>query len=327
MSVIRRARSALCIGIATCSLCTSALPGCATFGANKPSIVAQGKYYSSGEAHYDEFFISLYWMQVAMADAPRVPENERLALARALSLPNDAETAAIAQRLREEAQKLAHAGVHLRLDQNPAPDKFAQASVTLRSSALPKDDPSAALLSQVEQSGTNLLRSIDDMTQGEENLGKLEPQAATLIAGADAAFADTHFGKLGEVKKNLADARQLIPLMHTRASDVRHASEALLLELSKAVNTDDGSLGPAPSAAGAEAHPEAPKAPDAGKKPPAKARPKGKPTGPSAAPPGAAPPGATPPAAARPKPAPEGEAPAPAAKPSKAPPAPRDFEP
>jgi hypothetical protein len=317
MSVIRRARSAFCIVIATCGLCLSALPGCASFVANKPSTVAQGKYYSSGEAHYDEFFISLYWMQVAMADAPRVPENERLALAKALTLPPESDAAAIGQRLREEAQKLAHAGVHLRLDQNPAPDKFAQASVTLRSNARPKDDPSAALLSQVEQSGTNLLRSIDDTTQGEENLGKLEPQAATLSAGADATFADTHFGKLGEVKKNLADARQLIPLMHTRASDVRHASEALLLELSKAVNTDDGSLGPAPSAAGAEALADAPKPSDASKKPLAKPRPKAKPAGPAAAP---AP-------APRPKPAPDSDAPAPPPKPNKAPPAPRDFEP
>jgi hypothetical protein len=299
-------------------LCLTVLPGCGALNVNKPSTVAQGKYYSSGEARYDEFFISLYWMQVAMADAPRVPETERLALARALSLPPQADTSAIADRLREEAQKLAHVGVHLRLDQNPAPDKFAQASVTLRSNARPKDDPSAAVFVQVEQSGTNLLRSIDDMTQGEENLGKLEPKAAALSAGADAAFAETHFGKLDEVKKNLADARQLIPLMHTRAADVRHASEALLLELSKAVNTDDGSLGPAPAAAGAEPHAEGPKAPDTSKKPAAaKPHPKPKPAGaaPSAAP------------AARPKPSPDSDAPAPPPKPSKAPPAPRDFEP
>ena len=318
MSVIRRARRALCVGIATCSLCLCALPGCATLGANKPSTVAQGKYYSSGEARYDEFFISLYWMQVAMADAPRVPEAERLALAKALNLPPNVDSAAIAERVRDEAQKLSHAGVHLRLDHNPAADKFAQASVTLRSNARPKDDPNAAVFAQVEQSGTNLLRSIDDMTQGEENLAKLEPQAATLTAGADAAFADTHFGKLDEVKKNLADARQLLPLMHTRASDVRHASEALLLELSKAVNTDDGSLGPAPAAAGAEAHADAPKAQEAGKNPVAtKPHAKPKPTGPA---PAVAP-------VARPKPASDSDAPTPPSKPSKSPPAPRDFEP
>jgi hypothetical protein len=314
MSVIRRARRALCVSIAACGLCFAALPGCAALGANKPSTVAQGKYYSSGEAHYDEFFISLYWMQVAMADAPRAPENERIALAKALSLPPESDASAIGQRLREEAQKLSHAGVHLRLDQSPAADKFAQASVTLRSNARPNDDPSAALLMQVEQSGTNLLRSIDDTTQGEENLGKLDPQAAKLDAGAEVAFADTHFGKLGEVRKNLADARQLIPLMLARATEVRHASEALLLELSRAVNTDDGSLGPAPSPPGAEPHAEPAKAPDAGKKPVAKPRPKAKPTG-------------GPPAPARPKPAPDGDAAMPPPKPSKAPPAPRDFEP
>ncbi|MEO6601250.1 MAG: hypothetical protein ABIQ16_15330 [Polyangiaceae bacterium] len=316
MSVIHRARSALTVGVAAVGICFAALPGCAAVDANRPSTVARGKYYSSGEAHYDEFFISLYWMQVAMADAPRVPENERLALAKALSLPPGSDTSALGARLREEAQRLSLAGIHLRLDQTPAPDKFAQASVTLRSSARPKDDPSAVLLRQVEQSGTNLLRSIDDMTQGEENLRKFAPQAANLDAVAEVAFADTRVGKLGEVRKNLADARQLIPLMLARATEVHHESEALLLELSKAVNTDDGSLGPAP---GAEPNAEPVKAPDSGKKTAAKARPKAKPSG------------VTPPPAARPKAAPGGDAPAPAPapapKPSKAPAAPRDFEP
>lgn len=316
MSLIRRCRRALfalrtlCAGPALNGLSLMLLSSCASLAANQPSTVAQGKYYASGEARYDEFFISLYWMQVAMAEAPHVPEAERLALARALNLPPQASAAVIGQRLREQAEQLSQAGVHLRLDQIPAQDKFAQATVTLRSNALPKEGPSAVALAQVEQSGTNLLRSIDDMAQGEANLAKLEPQATTLSASADATFADAHSGKLGEVKNNLADARQLLPLMHARAAEVRHASEALLLELTKAVNTDDGSLGPAPSPAGSDATSEL-KAQDAGKKPLPKPRSKTKPA-PAPLP--------------HPKPA-QSEAPAAPSKPSKPAPAPRDFEP
>jgi hypothetical protein len=314
MSVIRRIRRGLCTlltGWAGYGLCFLLLPGCAPLAASQPSMVAQGKYYSSGEARYDDFFISLYWMQVAMAEAPRVPETERLALARALNLPPQSSGAVIGQRLHEQAQQLSQAGVHLRLDQNPAPDKFAQATVTLRSDALPREGPNAIVLAQVEQSGTNLLRSIDDMAQGEANLAKFEPRAATLAVDADATFADAPIRKLSEVKNNLADARQLLPLMHARAAEVRHASEALLLELTNAVNTDDGTLGPPLSAAGLDVHTD-PKAPDPGKKPVVKARPPARPA--AAAP------------AAHPKPA-QGDAPAPPPKPSKAAPAPRDFEP
>ncbi|MET0794937.1 MAG: hypothetical protein ABW061_25685 [Polyangiaceae bacterium] len=305
----RRVRSALLRGLLAGNLCLATLPGCAVFGGPTPSTVAQGKYYSSGDPRYDEFFIALYSMQVAMADAPRVPEAEQRALAKALSLSPEADIPAIGERLHEEAQKLSRAGVHLRLDRNPAKDRLDRASVSLRSTARPKDDPSAALLTQVEQSATNLARSIDDTTRAEETLGKLEPNAENLDAGAEAAFASTHFGKLGEVKKNLADARQLIALMHARATNVRHASETLLLQLSQAIDTDDGSLGPPPLAAGAEPPVDAPK------KPAPKAHPKTRPSGASNAP------------AARPKPAPDSDAPSPPPKPSKPPPAPRDFEP
>ncbi len=246
-----------------------------------------------------------------MEDAPRVPEAERSALVKALALPPESDRAAIGARLREEAQKLSRAGIHLRLDKNPAKDQFVQSSVTLRSSARPKDDASAALLTQVEQSGTNLQRSIDDTSQGEDLLGQLAPKAVRLDAGAEAAFADSHFGKLSEVKKNLSDANQLIALMRGRAAQVRQASEGLLLELEQATNTDDGSLGPPPSATGSEPRADAPKPAEAGKKP----RPKAKPAAAAPAP------------AAHPKPAPDSAAPAPPPKPSKAPAAPRDFEP
>ena len=306
MSLIREARRLLWPSLVAGGLCLSSLPGCAVFSSHGPSTVARGKYYSSGDPHYDEFFIALYKLQVSVAEAPRVPENERRDLAQALSLPPESDSAAIGARLREEAQKLSRAGIHLRLDKNPGSDKSAPASFTLRSNQRPKDDATSALLARVERAAVNLQQSIDGATRDDASLTQLDPDAINLDAGADAAFADRGAAKLAEVKKNLGDARQLIALMHTRAAQARDASAGLLVALDSAVNTDDGSLGPA---AGADPHPDTP-ALEPSKKP----HPKAKPALVAPAP------------AARAKP-PDDEATPPPAKPNKAPPAPRDFEP
>ena len=324
MSLISRARSALrlplTIGVLVC--CASVLTSCAALGGHAQSSVAQGKYYSSGDPRYDEFFIGLYMWQVAMEQAPRTPEVERRQLGQLLLVPPQAQTTeSIALRLREEALKLSRAGVRLRLDRGPAREKTEQDKAMLRANARPKD--AEPLLAQVEASGTNLQRSVSEMKLGEQALGGLEALAVRLDADVDVAFAQAQFSKQNEVKRNLADAHQIISLMRTRVDQVHDASEELLAAIGKAVDTDDGSLG-----ANGEAAPvtssEAAKA--GGKKPAPKPHPKV----PSSAPPVAvAPHPKTAPAAhAKPAAAVESDVPA-APKPAaaKPPPAPRDFEP
>jgi len=310
MSVICKTRTALATALSASALLFGTLPGCSVFASHGPSTVAQGKYYASGEPYYDEFFIALYMSQLGMGEAPRVPETERRNLLQILKLPPETPAAEIEHPLREEALKLSRAGVHLRLDQRLSANP-EMASVELRSNARPKENPSAALLAQVETSATNLLRSSGEMKAGEAALGKLEVMTITLDASVERAFAQSHFGKQAEVKKNLADAHRLIALMRARAGEVRGASEQLLSVLSKAVNTDDGSLGPAGGEAPSEPAVEAGK-PDSAKKPTAK------PAHPKLAP-------AT---HAKPAPAADGDTPAkPPAAASKPGPAPRDFEP
>jgi hypothetical protein len=327
MSVISKTRSALMATLTVAALCGSSgsVLSCAAFGGHGQSTVAQGKYYSSGDPRYDEFFIGLYMWQVAMEQAPRTPETERQNLARLLELPPEATTSGLAEDLREEALKLSRAGVHLRLDHEPSRDKPEEARAVLRASSRPAE--SAKLFLQLETSGSNLLRSVAEMKLGEQALSSLETMTIRLDADVDTAFAQARFGKQSEVKKNLADAHKIISLMRARVIQVQASSEELLGALTKAVNTDDGSLGP-PTAGDAASLPlltEAGKAPDPAKKAAAKPHPKAIAAG--------APP------AARPKPAPplirpksgpeiEGDAPtkakAPAAKPA---PAARDFEP
>jgi hypothetical protein len=328
MSVTQKTKSTLAavfgaraLVVLTCGI--SSLPACSVFAARNQSTVAQGKYYAAGDPHYDEFFVGLFLLQVQMDQAPHVPELERLNLAHALALTPGASNADVAQRLHEEALKLSRSGLRMRLDQNASSEKPDAASAALKTSGRPKDRETTNFLAQVETSATALLRSAGELKQATEALDGLELAAGGLDASVDKDFASAPVGKLEEVKKNLADAHRLVALMKVRAQAVQGESEQLLTMVSKAVNTDDGSLGAPGTEPASEAAAEATKAEANGKKPVAKPKPKTVAAGAGSAPA---------PAAAKPKlkaaPAADGDEPAKAPpKAAKPPPPPRDFEP
>jgi len=317
MSVTTKARSCAAFWLLYCGFALSTLGGCAVFGSHRESTVAQGKYYASGDPYYDEFFVDLYLLQVDMAEAPKLPEAELQSLTQLLQLEPKATPAMVELSLHEQALKLSHAGIHLRLDQTLVLGHPEAAATVIRSNARPKENPTAALLSSVETSSTNLLRWQLTMKQKEEALTRLELMTIRLDAGVDRAFSQAPIGKPSEVKQNLADAQKLIPLMRARAERSRESAEQLLAALTHGIDTDDGSLAPPPVPAqpnGQGARDPAPAA-DAPKKAAGKPRPKGKPTS------------ATP--AAQPKPkAATGDSDEPAKSRAKKPaPPPRDFEP
>jgi len=311
----RRARvvGALCAAVVASG---GALACCAPFASSSQSTVARGKYYPSGDPYYDEFFVDLYLLQVRMAEAPKAAERARLALIQLLRLEPQASPEAIEQRLHEEALKLSRAGIHLRLDQISAGDRPETAITVIRSNARPKEDPAAALLAGVEASSTNLLRSVLSMKQETETLGRLDVMTIRLDASVDQAFGQAPFGKLSEVKNNLADAHKLLPLMRARAEEVRKSSEQLLAASSKAIDTDDGSI--AAFGAASDEQQGAQQRPDASRKSANKPRASGKPT-------------ITPPAAAaranRIPTTGDGDEPSKPRANGKPAPAPRDFEP
>ena len=125
---------------------TQLLPGCAIFGGGGPSLVAQGKYYSSGNPQYDEFFIALYQLQVEMANAPSAALAERQNLAQALGLSPETPAEGVAQRLREEALKLSRTGLRMKLEQNASLDKPEAASTNIVATYRPKKDNATASL-------------------------------------------------------------------------------------------------------------------------------------------------------------------------------------
>ncbi|HEX2669997.1 MAG TPA: hypothetical protein VHM25_03940 [Polyangiaceae bacterium] len=277
-----KARSRLALVLLATALGSGSLSGCALFGASKESTVAQGKYYASGDAYYDQFFVDLYMLQVSLAEAPKTPETERQRWLQLLKLEARATPAMIEQRLHDEALSLSRAGVHLRLDQASIDSGPDVAYAAIRSSARPKDSAAATLLATVETSSTNLLRFQITMKQKEAALSRLELMALRLDAGVDRTFSQAPIGKPEEVKRNLADAHKLMPLMRARAEAARESTEQLLAALTHGINTDDGSIGPPLDSPRATPTPE-PSAKAAQKKP-AKSPAKGPSTAPAARP-------------------------------------------
>ncbi len=293
------------------------LGGCALFGGGGPSTVAQGKYYSSGNPQYDQYFIQLYDLQVQLEAAPQVPPTERQNLAQILGLSPETPVEGIAQRLREEAVKLSRSGVHMRLEQNTPADKPEAASAAIHATVRPKD-AALAWIERVETSATNLLRAEQAMKADSAALAKLDVDTVNLDADVPKAFAEAHVGKQSEVKKNLADAQKLIALMRARSAEVQSECDELITSIAKAVNTDDGSLNAPPPEAAAE--------PKEDSKKPAPKRAAARPGNAAAPAKPAAPPPAKPKPAAKPSGSDE-DAPAKPAAPTKPAPAPRDFEP
>lgn len=296
MSMSPRLRSSL-----AALACSATLLACVPRG---PSTVAQGKYYSSANPRYDEFFIGLYNRQIAMEIAVSVPPAEEQRLASVLALPPGTPLPELEAKLREKAIELAHGGVRARLDRESKGVDPNDTRAILRASSRPKSD----LLDGVEASATNLLRLGVALKNNELELNRLERQTVSLDADVDSAFP--HTGQRNEVKRNLADAHKLIALMRVRSAELGDTSAALVAAITQAVNTDDGSLPPVPSLV----PPPVSVPSEASKPPPSETKKKPAKPRPAAA-------------VSKPKPAPASDDAPAAPKPAKPAPAPRDFEP
>lgn len=224
------------------TLLGGALVGCSGFRSQRPSTVAEGKYYSSGHPQYDEFFIGLYALQVQMNEAPAAPAATLRGLAQSVGLRAPATLAQVVKVLRERALQARERGVYLRFDQDHGHGEADPARAVVRSNPQPTDQATLVMITQVESSADALLRSMAEMTAGEASLTVLERKTIALDAGVNRAFAQAPPAKQGEVKSNLADAHRLITLMRARAGDVRAGSQQMLAGLSKALDTDDGSV-------------------------------------------------------------------------------------
>jgi hypothetical protein len=295
------------------SLCVALLAtsACQLLARGGPTAVAQGRYFSTGNPEYDDFFIDLHRMQVELNEAPAQAAAPRAALAEKLEVGLDAEV--IREALKKRATELAGRSVKLAVEKPSEPTKPLALRVTGAPSGA--DAELKATLDETLGKGSELKLRVGGWLK---LLEELPGRATALENSVNAAFVGTSPGKREDIKKNLADAKKVVEILVTRAKDAERANTELLEAVTSA-------LGEAPAAASTQTAPAA-EDPKPEKKtrraPPPRPRPARAPNPPKAD---------APPPPAKPSP------PAPAPKPEKseAPPAPKptqgtakpDFEP
>ena len=221
------------------ALSFAATPACSLIFNSGPSDVAQGRYYSSGSAEYDAFFVRVYQQQLLMARAPGELAEARGSLTQALVLDTTAQNAELAEKLRLSLNALGQRGarVHfeVRLPSPPDPDH----SMALISATPAPEGNERASLAASEAALTRLLRLAATMHQSQGELTQLRAMAPALEAKVDSAFADQGPRKRERTLQNLKDAERVIVLMQARAEDTAIPVDGLYRELNRVFASPD----------------------------------------------------------------------------------------
>jgi len=223
----------------------------------------------------------LYQLQLDLGKAPEEEKKIRTDLATALQLQEEPLPASLGKKIKKQAEQIAAAGTGLKvqLNEDADDDDEARAEIqTVGKTLTPQDDK---VVRAVERAARDALALMVRMKKSDRQLDKLRADTMTLMQQADARFRKS-VSKKGEVKKNLEDAQQLLPLMSTRAREVAETAKRLIKQIEDSAHTDDGSFAPPPPPPEPEFEEE-----DAGAPPPPPAKgskpaPKKKPTGPAA---------------------------------------------
>jgi len=277
-----------------------------------PSNVAQGRYYGTSEPEYDDFFLRLYRLQVALKDAPKRIGEPRQQVADTLGVGADPEE--IRTALAKRVSELQNRGIRYTVAHT---DETHPPTLIVTGNPTGKDFELKGHLEGGLKSAGELKI---DITAWQKELDELSPKESTLETNVNETFASRSEGERSEITRNLSDGQKIITLLVERTRDLDHATTDFLNALGAALG--EKQLEPVASESTADASGEQPekkakkgaKAPKAAPEPkapkPAPA-PKAAPTKPKGA-------GPKPPPAPKPAPAPKAAAPAPAPKPAKA---------
>ena len=320
--LLRHHTFALLLGLAALSGCQAILP-------SGPSNVAQGRYYSSGDPEYDDFFLRLYRLQIALKDAPQRLGEPRQKVADALEAGSEPDDIKVA--LAKRAKELQNHGIRYTVARPESPDKPPTLVVTGNPTG---NDFELKVLLEAALKGAGELKI--DVTAWLKELDELSPRQSALEGNVNEAFANRSESERTQVKNNLSDGGKIITLLNERTRDLDHATGDFLKAVTAALGETQVEA-KAESTVDAESEPEKKERKSAAAKPaksppPPRPAPKGKsPAKPAPAPatkPAPAPKAAAPaPKPATPKPAaPDNDAPAPAPKPTQGTAKP-DFEP
>jgi hypothetical protein len=268
-------------------LALAALPACQTLLPSGPTNVAQGRYYSTGEPEYDDFFLRVYRLQLKLKDAPTRIGEPRQKVADSLEVGPDPEDLRVA--LAKRAKDLQNRGIRFTVARPESPDKPPTLLVTGNPTG--KDFELRGLLEAALKSAGELKLDVLGWTK---ELDELSARQTTLDGNVPEAFASRSEGQRTDVKNNLSDAQKIITLLGERTRDLDHATSDFLKAVTSALGETQVDT-KAESTADATSEPEKKEKPAKPAKPtPSKPAPKGK-------------------ASAKPAPAPK---PAPAQKPT-----------
>ncbi|HEX6272251.1 MAG TPA: hypothetical protein VFZ53_04405 [Polyangiaceae bacterium] len=238
MSVRRLIGSA----VLAASLALAGSSGC-MLGPRGPSAVAQGRYFSTGDPNYDEFFLRLHRMQVELKAAPETLAGVRSELTRSLALEANADTEALRRALKTKAGEVNARGATLALERAREPEARVRLAVL--------GTPASSDRELVKTFG----ESVDRVAEVRGRLGAwqdelewLPPAGVALDGRVEAAFIGQSRGTRDEVHENLVDAQKVVALMaeRTKAIDTESAELERIFASAFAENRSEAPPAPAP---------------------------------------------------------------------------------
>jgi hypothetical protein len=179
------------------------------------SAVAEGRYFSTGNAAYDEFFVRLHRMQVELKTAPETLASIRQAIARGVELPPTADTQALRAALTTKANEMGRRGANLSVDHGREPGAHSRLKVT---GTPPEAD--RPLVKELEDVLARLGEVRDRSVSWQKELEWLPPTGVALDGSVEAAFVGRSKWTRDEVHQNLADAQKVVALMPTRIKEI-----------------------------------------------------------------------------------------------------------
>ncbi len=202
-----------------------------------PSAVGQGELFRAGEPSFDEFFDLMHEEQGRLGRAQGKEKNIRKRLARKLGVKSSAKTTRLGKALAAITKKLEAAGTGVRLEISGADGTAVEeASARIATAGATTDDKTAGLLEDVQKAASRAAQLQASMNASTRNTTDLAERLKMLEAKAETSFPDA--AQLQSVKKNLADAKELLPMMQERADSVRRRVKRLLKRLRKAAASD-----------------------------------------------------------------------------------------
>jgi hypothetical protein len=213
-------------------------PACSSvLGTSGPSPVAQGMYYSSGNPHFDEFFVVFHDSQVAMGSAGDRAKASTATLVTALGLPADTNHETLLDKTKLAADELESGGIHVRLTMPDldSPNPPAPSAKVDTMGGTP-DDAKRKIIDAIQDSANEGLKLVAELRNRKTTLTQLRVQAITLDTEVDDAFRKEGPGQKHDVHKNLQDAQKLVPLMDARADEVLRDQIGFLKSLKPAVD-------------------------------------------------------------------------------------------